>query len=240
MGMREPAIVAPSRSKLTNWLSWEGNSVRSRAYRWRGFLYDSFALSSNGCGGRCTGPLVRILDRFRIWKRFWEGIDTGYNTGTEFYSTALFVNPWMANTTNRSPQPQIIGLQATLTDYWTYFESENGFEKVLPLATILVQVLPDQSYSLTPQGPIHTKSPAQIIGPICPLDKLLDRFWIWKRFSEGIAIGYKTGTGFYRTKLFVNPSSINTQKVSISDNRAYRPPGPTNGPISNLKTVLRR
>jgi hypothetical protein len=30
------------------------------------------------------------------------------------------------------------GLQAPLTDYWTDFESEKGFEKVLPLATILV------------------------------------------------------------------------------------------------------
>jgi hypothetical protein len=32
------------------------------------------------------------------------------------------------------------GLQVPSTDYWTDFESENGFEKVLPLATILVQV----------------------------------------------------------------------------------------------------
>jgi hypothetical protein len=34
------------------------------------------------------------------------------------------------------------------------FESENGFEKVLPLATILVQRFIEQRYSLTPEGPI--------------------------------------------------------------------------------------
>jgi hypothetical protein len=34
-------------------------------------------------------------------------------------------------------------LQAPLTEYWTDFESENGFEEVLPLGTILVQVLID-------------------------------------------------------------------------------------------------
>jgi hypothetical protein len=41
-------------------------------------------------------------------------------------------------------------------------ESENGFEKELPLATKLVQVVIDKSYSLIPQGPIRTKSPSQI------------------------------------------------------------------------------
>jgi hypothetical protein len=46
--------------------------------------------------------------------------------------------------------------QAPLTEYWTDFESENGFEKVLPLATILVQDFIAQLYSLTPQGPIRT------------------------------------------------------------------------------------
>jgi hypothetical protein len=44
--------------------------------------------------------------------------------------------------------------------YWTDFESENGFEKVLQLATKLIQVVIDQNYSLTPQGPIRTKSPS--------------------------------------------------------------------------------
>jgi hypothetical protein len=53
---------------------------------------------------------------------------------------------------------QIIG-QALWTDYWTYFESENGFENVLQLATKLVQVVRGQRYSLTPQGPIRTKTP---------------------------------------------------------------------------------
>jgi hypothetical protein len=52
------------------------------------------------------------------------------------------------------------GIQAPLTDYWTDFESENGFEKVSSLTTILVQVFIDQRYSLTPQGPISTKSPS--------------------------------------------------------------------------------
>jgi hypothetical protein len=36
-----------------------------------------------------------------------------------------------------------------LTDYWTDFESESGFEKVLSLATVLVHIFIDQSYSLT-------------------------------------------------------------------------------------------
>jgi hypothetical protein len=62
------------------------------------------------------------------------------------------------------------GLQAPLTECRTDFESENGFERVLQLATELAQVLIDQSYSLTPQWPIRTKPPPQIIGPICPLD----------------------------------------------------------------------
>jgi hypothetical protein len=44
------------------------------------------------------------------------------------------------------------GLQAPLTDYWTDFASENGFEKALPLAAILAQVLIHQSFSLTHQG----------------------------------------------------------------------------------------
>jgi hypothetical protein len=52
----------------------------------------------------------------------------GYNTGTGFYRAKLF------------------------------FESENGFQKVFILATILVQVFIDQSYSLTPQMPIRTES----------------------------------------------------------------------------------
>jgi hypothetical protein len=39
-----------------------------------------------------------------------------------------------------------------------------------------------------------------------------DGSWIWKRFWEGIAIGYRTGTGHYRPKLFVNPSRPNTNK----------------------------
>jgi hypothetical protein len=69
-----------------------------------------------------------------------------------------------------------------------------GFEKALPLATILVHVFIVQSYSLILQGPIRPKSPSPE-GLQSPLDWLLGRFWIWKRFSEGIAIGYNTGTG---------------------------------------------
>jgi hypothetical protein len=160
-------------------------------------------------------------------------------------------------------------LQAPLTDYWTDFASENGFEKLLALATILEQVFIDQSFSFALQGPIHTNSPSQIIGhtwqtigPILNLKTsfekaaslteilvqvfidqsysltpqwpirtkspspdnrsyrppgwLLDRFWIWNRFGEGIAFRYKTGTDCYRPKLFVNPSSrANTHKVPI-------------------------
>jgi hypothetical protein len=63
-----------------------------------------------------------------------------------------------------------------VTEYWTDFESENGFEKVLPLATILVQSLIAQRYSLTPEGPIHTKSPSPDNRTTGPLDRLLDRF----------------------------------------------------------------
>jgi hypothetical protein len=80
--------------------------------------------------------------------------------------------------------------QAPLTDYWTDFESENGFGKVLPLATILVQVVIDQSYSLTLQGPIRTKSqspdncmglqpPGPIIGPILNLKMVLGKYRHW-------------------------------------------------------------
>jgi hypothetical protein len=93
-----------------------------------------------------------------------------------------------------------------LTDYWTDFESESAFEKVLSLATILVQVFIDQSYRFTLQGPIRTKSPSPdnwaynppgpTIGPILKL----------KNGFEKIAAGYNTNAGFYRPKLFVNPS----------------------------------
>jgi hypothetical protein len=111
---------------------------------------------------------------------------------------------------------------------------KTGFEKLSSLTTILVQVFIDQSYSLTPQGPIRTK--LQIIGPTGLLDRLLDRFWIWRQFWEGITVVYKTGIGCYRPKLFVNPSRAITHKVPIPDNRAYGPPGP----ILNLKTILKR
>jgi hypothetical protein len=55
--------------------------------------------------------------------------------------------------------PQIIGPEALWTDYWTDFESEVGFEKVLQMATKLVQVVIDQRYSFTPQGPMANKAP---------------------------------------------------------------------------------
>jgi hypothetical protein len=92
------------------------------------------------------------------------------------------------------------GVHAPLTDYWTDFESENGFHKVLPLATILVQGFVEHLYLLTPEGPIHTKSPSLDNRA---LDRLLDRFWIWKRFWEGIATGYNTGTGFLDQSLYL-------------------------------------
>jgi hypothetical protein len=44
------------------------------------------------------------------------------------------------------------GLQAPLTDN---FASENCFEKVLPLATILEQVFIDESFSLTLRANTH-------------------------------------------------------------------------------------
>jgi hypothetical protein len=97
-------------------------------------------------------------------KTAFDRIATGYNASTGFYRPKLFVNPSRANTHIKSRHPQIIGPaeQAPLTDYWIDFESESGFEKVLPLATILVQVFIDQRYSLTLQGPIRTKSPSLI------------------------------------------------------------------------------
>jgi hypothetical protein len=39
-----------------------------------------------------------------------------------------------------------VGSTAPLTEYKTDFESENGFEKVLQLATKLTQVVIDQNY----------------------------------------------------------------------------------------------
>jgi hypothetical protein len=63
-----------------------------------------------------------------------------------------------------------------LTEYWTDFEAENGFEDVLPLATILVQDFIAQRYSFTPERPIHTKSQSPDNRPTDPLDILLDRF----------------------------------------------------------------
>jgi hypothetical protein len=78
---------------------------------------------------------------------------------------------------------------------------------------IAVAMLLMSVFCSTPQGPRRTKSHPLIIGPTGPLDKLLGRFWIWKRFWEGIAIGYKSGAGYYRPKLFVNPSRPNTNKV---------------------------
>jgi hypothetical protein len=113
-----------------------------------------------------TGPFDRILDRFWIWKRFWEGMATGYNTVKGFI---------------------------------------------------------EQRYSLTPEWPIHTKAPSPYNRPTVSLGRLLDRFWIWKRLSEGIRFGYKTGTGCNRVKLLVNPSRVNTCKFPSQDNKAYRP-----------------
>jgi hypothetical protein len=96
----------------------------------------------------------------------WEGIATGYYTGTCFYRLKLFVNPSSANT-HKIPIP----------------DNRN--------MTVLHCLLTG------------------------PLNRLLNRFWIWKRFWESMAIGYNTSTGFYRPKLFVNPSRANTHKVAI-------------------------
>jgi hypothetical protein len=121
--------------------------------------------------GWVSGPLDRLLDRFWIWKWSWEGISIAYNTGTGFYWTALFVNPWIH--TKTTPIPMIIGPW-----HWTDFESGNCFEKVLPLATIVVQGFLDQLYSLTPEGPIYMKSPYPHIGRTGPLARPLDRYCI--------------------------------------------------------------
>jgi hypothetical protein len=61
-----------------------------------------------------------------------------------------------------------------LTDYWTYFESENSFEKVLPLATMPVQVFIHQFF-VNPSRANRHNFPIQIIGPR-PLDRQLVLF----------------------------------------------------------------
>jgi hypothetical protein len=83
-----------------------------------------------------TGPLNRLLE---IWKRFWEGIAIDYNTGTGCYRPNYPLTPRGLIRT-KSPSPD----NRPWPDYWTDFESENGFEKVLQLTTILVQVVTDQ------------------------------------------------------------------------------------------------
>jgi hypothetical protein len=89
-------------------------------------------------GAGSAGPLDRLLNRFWIWKRFWEGIATGYNTGTGFIEQHYsLTHDGPIRTKAPSPDNRPI----VLTDYWTDFESENGFEKVLPLDIILVQIL---------------------------------------------------------------------------------------------------
>jgi hypothetical protein len=173
----------------------------------------------------------RLLDRFWIWSRFWEGIANGYITGTGCYRPKIFVNPSRPNGQQSPPSPDtVIGIResatvapsrskptnlrrnfsSTIAYRWrgdlcdsfalssngcggwaldrilTDLESENGFEKILPLATILVQGFIAQRYSLTPVGPIHTKSPTpdnrhigQTIGPILNLKTVLRTYCTW-------------------------------------------------------------
>jgi hypothetical protein len=80
--------------------------------------------------------------------------------------------------------------QQGLTLYYnpTDFESESGCGKVLSLATILQQVFIEQSYSLTPEGPIRKcpshdirayKPPGPTIGLILNLKTVLASYCHW-------------------------------------------------------------
>jgi hypothetical protein len=58
----------------------------------------------------------------------------------------------------------------------------------------------------------------QCIGPILNMKTVLRIYfnWIWKGCWECIVIGYKTGTGCYRTKLFVDPSPDTDTVIGIT------------------------
>jgi hypothetical protein len=96
-------------------------------------------------------------------------------------------------------------LQAPLTEYWSDFESENGFGKVLPLATILVKDFIAQRYSFTLQGPIRTNPNPQIIGPTGPWTNSWTDFESENGFEKGLQLATKL--------VFANPSRPNTKKV---------------------------
>jgi hypothetical protein len=83
-----------------------------------------------------------------------------------------------------------------------------NFEKELPLATKLVQVVIDKSYSLIPQGPISTKSPSQIIGPTGP----------WTNYR----------TDFESENGFEKVSQLATELVQVAIEQSYwlTPQGP--------------
>jgi hypothetical protein len=63
----------------------------------------------------------------------------------------------------------------------------------------VIQVVIDQSYSLTPQGPIRTKSPPQIIGPTAPWTD----YWTDFESENGLNILPK---GLYSVEFSVNVS----------------------------------
>jgi hypothetical protein len=94
-------------------------------------------------------------------KNDFEKIATGYNTSAGFYRPKLFVNPSRANT-HKVAIPRYPDNRANRVLWKTIgqiLSQKAVYEKVLPLATILVQVIIDQSYSLTLQVRIRTKSP---------------------------------------------------------------------------------
>jgi hypothetical protein len=57
----------------------------------------------------------------------------------------------------------------------------------------------------------------QRIWPTTPWTDYWTDFESEKRLFEKIDTDYNTSTGFYRPKLFVNPSRANTHKVAIPE-----------------------
>jgi hypothetical protein len=137
------------------------------------------------------------------------------------------------HTKSPSPDNRAYG---PLTDYWTDFESENGFEKILSHCL-------EYRFSYTNIFCWPFKGQyAQI--PHLRYRALTD---YWSYFEsvnglwEDVVVDYNTGTGFHRPKLYsLTPQGPIRTKPHLRIIGPTGPPGPTIGPILNLKTVLRR
>jgi hypothetical protein len=128
------------------------------AWRSHSQQYDSFATKASYFS--LQAPLTDYWTDFESESGFGEVLYViGYNTGRVFIHQSYPLTLQGPIHTSR-PSPDN---RADPIDYWIDFESESGFGKVLSLATGLVQVYIDQSYSLTSQGPIQwSKPPSQI------------------------------------------------------------------------------